>query len=33
MTVRAADQTEASSRDALVVLDGVNKWFGDLHVL
>ncbi|WP_371301296.1 amino acid ABC transporter ATP-binding protein [Nocardioides sp.] len=33
MTVRAADQTEASQREALVVLDGVNKWFGDLHVL
>jgi glutamate transport system ATP-binding protein len=33
MTVRAGDPSEASQHDALVVLDGVNKWFGDLHVL
>jgi glutamate transport system ATP-binding protein len=29
-----ADATEAASgSDDLIVLDGVNKWFGDLHVL
>ena len=32
MTVQE-QQPNASPGDALVVLDGVNKWFGELHVL
>jgi len=32
MTVQE-QQPNANPGDALVVLDGVNKWFGDLHVL
>ena len=33
MTAAAEDRPPASSTDPLVVLDHVNKWFGDLHVL
>src|SRR5680860_524660 len=33
MTAAAEEQTHAPSSGPLVVLDHVNKWFGDLHVL
>jgi glutamate transport system ATP-binding protein len=33
MTVEAAETIEAKQGQPLVVLDGVDKWFGDLHVL
>ena len=33
MTVQEEQRPSAATGDALVVLDGVNKWFGDLHVL
>jgi len=33
MTVTKEGRTSARQGEALVVLDGVNKWYGDLHVL
>ncbi len=33
MTEAATAATDTTDTDALVVLTGVNKWFGDLHVL
>src|SRR5687767_7881268 len=33
MTAAAQESSTASSTGPLVVLDHVNKWFGDLHVL
>jgi glutamate transport system ATP-binding protein len=33
MTAQASEQATQSVGDPLVVLEGVNKWFGDLHVL
>ncbi|MBD8870659.1 amino acid ABC transporter ATP-binding protein [Nocardioides donggukensis] len=33
MTVTEQESTSAAPGEALVVLDNVNKWFGDLHVL
>ncbi|KQY56745.1 MULTISPECIES: amino acid ABC transporter ATP-binding protein [unclassified Nocardioides] len=33
MTVTEHGATEAATGQPLVVLDGVNKWYGDLHVL
>jgi len=33
MTAAAEEQTHVSGTGPLVVLDHVNKWFGDLHVL
>jgi glutamate transport system ATP-binding protein len=33
MTAAADEQSRLSSNGPLVVLDAVNKWFGDLHVL
>ncbi len=33
MTAAAEDQSRLSSNGPLVILDHVNKWFGDLHVL
>ncbi|MGD9958021.1 amino acid ABC transporter ATP-binding protein [Nocardioides sp.] len=33
MTVLGKETVDAAQGDALVVLDGVNKWFGALHVL
>ncbi|KRF19756.1 glutamate ABC transporter ATP-binding protein [Nocardioides sp. Soil797] len=33
MTVTEQGGTEAATGQPLVVLDGVNKWYGDLHVL
>ena len=33
MTVTEPQATGVGSGEALVVLDGVNKWFGELHVL
>jgi glutamate transport system ATP-binding protein len=33
MTAAAEEQSRLSSNGPLVVLDHVNKWFGDLHVL
>jgi glutamate transport system ATP-binding protein len=33
MTVEAAEEIEAKQGQPLVVLDAVDKWFGDLHVL
>ena len=33
MTATQQEGTAAAPGEALVVLDGVNKWFGDLHVL
>jgi glutamate transport system ATP-binding protein len=33
MTVQEAESIEAAQGQPLVVLDGVNKWFGELHVL
>ena len=33
MTVLEEERPRPASGEPLVVLDGVNKWFGDLHVL
>jgi glutamate transport system ATP-binding protein len=33
MTVREAESIGAAQGQPLVVLEGVDKWFGDLHVL
>ena len=33
MTAQQATPAPAATGEPLVVLDGVNKWFGDLHVL
>jgi glutamate transport system ATP-binding protein len=33
MTVREAESIGVAQGEPLVVLEGVNKWFGDLHVL
>ena len=33
MTVQEEERPRTASGEPLVVLDGVNKWFGDLHVL
>jgi len=33
MTLQQSSETAARAGEPLVVLDGVNKWFGELHVL
>jgi glutamate transport system ATP-binding protein len=33
VTAQSGGQVDTATGEALVVLDGVNKWFGDLHVL
>ncbi|CAN5639613.1 hypothetical protein BH11ACT8_BH11ACT8_05340 [soil metagenome] len=33
MTVQEEETPEVGQGEPLVVLEGVNKWFGDLHVL